>query len=249
MKLCRIAVCGLCAFFCLLSPMTSKAEDKQQEERKDQPAGAQERQRPVEQKNVVYIPPSPSVISKPGGRVGGSSRGSETGDLTFFVVAPEDHTGLTTQEQPVLSWYMSQPTSASIVFTLVTDQADKPLVEKSLGIPAHVGLQHVRLTDYGVRLFPGVHYKWSITLVADPQQPSKNLLAEGAIEYIEPSPLFRTQLVQASKRDIPRLYAAEGFWYDAMSALADLLEASHSDAWLRRQRASLSQQVELPEVD
>jgi hypothetical protein len=94
-----------------------------------------------------------------------------------------------------------------------------------------------------------VHYKWSITLVVDPQQSSKNLLAEGALEYLEPSSAFRTRLTEAAKRGIPRLYAAEGFWYDTVSALADLLESSPHDAWLRRQRSSLLKQVELPEVN
>ena len=249
MKLFRIVACGLFALFCLLSPMTSKAEDERQEERKDQQAEAQGEQRPVEQEKVVYKPPSPSSILKPGGRVGGSSRGNEAGDVVLFVFAPEDHTGLTTQEQPVLYWYLSQPMLASVVFTLVTDQSDKPLVEKSLRIPPQSGLQRVRLADYGVRLLPGVHYKWSITLVVDPGQPSKNLLAEGAIEYFDPSPALRMRLTEATRRDIPHLYAAEGFWYDTVSVLVDLLEASPHDAWLRRQRASLLKQVELPEVD
>lgn len=248
MKLFRVAR-RLVALFCLLSPSISEAEDERQEKQKDQKGGEQGEQRPVEQREVVYTPPSPSMMSKPGGRVGGSSRGSEAGDLTLFVLAPEDHTGLTTQEQPLLYWYLSRPTSFSIMFTFITDQSDKPLVEKFLTVLPHLDLQRVRLADYGVRLLPGVHYQWSITLVVDPEHSSKNLLAGGAIEYLEPSLTFRTRLTQAAKRDMPRLYAAEGLWYDTVSTLADLLESSPHDVWLRRQRSSLLQQVELPEVE
>jgi hypothetical protein len=248
MKLLRV-IRGLAALFCLLSPLVSEAEDERQEEQKDQKVEVPSEQRPVEQREVVYTPPSPSVISKPGGRVGGSSRGSEAGDLTLFVLAPEDHTGLTTQEQPVLYWYMSRPTSFLIMFTLITDQSVKPLVEEPLTIPLRSGLQRVRLADYGVHLSPGVHYQWSITFLVDSEHSSKNLLAGGAIEYLEPSPAFRTRLIQAAKRDIPHLYAAEGLWYDTVSALADLLESSPHDVWLRRQRSSLLQQVALPEVE
>lgn len=276
MKFFRV-VCSLCVFFCLLSLMDSEAKDERQEDTKGQQTEPQGEQRLVEQEEIVYKPPSPSLIRKPGGRVGGSSRGrvgtindptslvfapedqtalaaqeqpgGKTGELTFFVFAPEDHTGLTTQEQPVLYWYISQPMSVPIVFTLVTDQADEPLVEESFSVSSRSGLQRVRLADYGIRLSPGVHYQWSITLSIDPLSPSKNLLAEGAIERVEPAVAFRARLTQATKRDIPRLYATEGFWYDAMSALVDLLETSPRDAWLRRQRASLLQQVELPGVD
>lgn len=243
------SVRSLVALFLLLAPIPGEAEDERQEERQDRQTATHEKQQPVEQKDIVYTPPSPAVLSAPGGRVGGSSRGGELHDVVLFVLAPEDHTGLTTQEQPALYWYVSPATSAPIVFTLVTDQADEPLAEKLINVPRHSGLQSVRLTDYAVRLSPGVHYKWSITLVMDTTHPSRNLLAEGAIEYIEPSPALRARLTQAPRDALPRLYAAEGVWYDAISVLADLLEAAPHDAWLRRQRASLLQQVGLPEVE
>jgi hypothetical protein len=37
-------------------------------------------------------------------------------------------------------------------------------------------------------------------------------------------------------------------WYDALTALADLIEATPQDAQLRQQRAALLKQVDLAEV-
>ena len=48
--------------------------------------------------------------------------------------------------------------------------------------------------------------------------------------------------------EIPGIYADEGIWYDALSAICELIKTHPNDKNLRLQRASLLGQVVLPVV-
>jgi hypothetical protein len=190
-----------------------------------------------------YIPP---VRSAPGGRVGGSTRGPGT-PPTLSALAP-DHTGLTIQEQPSLYWYLSKPTSYPIEFTIIDDRAIPPLIERRLSGLLQPGMQRVRLAEYGLRLSVGVLYRWSVALVVDPDNRSRDVIAGGAIERIAPPTELRAKLARAGKTRAPYLYAEAGLWYDALAAISDLIDAAPNDQVLRQERASLLEQVGLPQI-
>jgi hypothetical protein len=190
-----------------------------------------------------YIPP---VRSAPGGRVGGSTRGIGT-PPTLSALAP-DHTGLTIQEQPSLCWYLSKPTSYPIEFTIIDDRAIQPLIEKRLSGSLQPGMQRVRLAEYGLRLSVDVLYRWSVALVVDPDNRSRDVIAGGAIERIAPPTELRAKLARAGKTRAPYLYAEAGLWYDALAAISDLIDAAPNDQVLRQERASLLEQVGLPQI-
>jgi hypothetical protein len=190
-----------------------------------------------------YIPP---VRSAPGGRVGGSTRGPGT-PPTLSALAP-DHTGLTIQEQPSLYWYLSKPTSYPIEFTIIDDRAIQPLIERRLSGSLQPGMQRVRLAEYGLRLSVGVLYRWSVALVVDPDNRSRDVIAGGAIERIAPPTELRAKLARAGKTRAPYLYAQAGLWYEALAAISDLIDAAPNDQVLRQERASLLEQVGLPQI-
>lgn len=197
----------------------------------------------------VYKPP---LRSAPGGRVGGSSRGGGD-ELPMLSVLAPDHTGLTAQEQPCLYWYLSRSTPHSLKLTLteltlIEAQAIRPLLETRISTPIQPGVQCVRLSDYGVRLSPGVAYRWFVALVVDPGNRSKDILAGGSIERIELPEALSARLAQASREEAPHIYAEAGLWYDALMAISDLIETTPNDPVLRNQRAALLEQVGLPEV-
>lgn len=191
----------------------------------------------------IYIPPKRGA---PGGRVGGGTRGTDQ-TFTLSVLAP-DHTGLTTQSQPILYWYLSKSISTPMEFTLIDDDVTKPLVEKVLNPPFEAGIHRLRLADFGVRLAPGRQYQWSVTLVTNPKRRSKDVLAGATIEYFTLPEATALKLVRADWSEAVRLYAELGHWYDAVTVLSELIDANPTDAALRKQRAALLQQVGLPEI-
>jgi len=225
-------------------PLSSIAGDDPKGKSMRQVVASQEQQLPAAVDRPVYQPPQRGT---PGGRVGGSSRGIEDKLPMLSVLAP-DHTGLTVQEQPSLYWYLSKTTTHPFEVTIIEDRAIQPLLETRISTPIEPGVQRVRLADHGMRLSPGVPYRWFVALVVDPDNRSRDVLAGGTIERIAPPEALRAKLARAGKTLAPSIYAEAGLWYDALAAISELIDAAPNTPGLRQQRTSLLKQVGLSEV-
>ncbi len=193
----------------------------------------------------VYRPP---LRGAPKGRVGGGTRGPGKNELPFLAVAAPNHLGLTMQKQPRLYWFLSKLTTYPIEFTLTEYGAVKPLIEERVKSPEKAGLQCVRLADYGIELRWDVQYKWFVAIIMDPARRSKDILAGGMIECITQPDSLHVRLEKAGEDRAPHIYAEAGLWYDAFTAISDLIEKSPTNSALRRMRASLLEQVGLREI-
>ncbi len=195
---------------------------------------------------ISYRPP---LRGFPGGREGAGSRGPGAVVPSVVVLTPKEHTGLTIHEQPVLYWYLAQETQHPVEITLIAQQGStKPLLETRLAPPLQPGIHQVRLADHGVRLTPGVLYKWSVALVLNPQERSQDILSAGTIAREAPTDELRGQLTQADQATSARLAAREGLWYDALAALAALIDSAPKEVTWRHQRATLLSQEGLAEA-
>lgn len=177
-------------------------------------------------------------------RVTGGSRGNGDAAVTLDVLAPND-TGLTTEEQPSLFWYQSKPAKARFELTLIEDDKVKPVFEVNVEQASQAGIQRLRLADKGVKLAPGVEYKWVVALVTDPNNRSTDLVASGFIKRVEASPELKAKLKDAAPSAVPAIYAEAGIWHDALGSLSDLIDAQPGDKSLLAQRADLLRQVGL----
>ena len=195
------------------------------------------------------IPPlyKPPRRGSPGGRVGGGTRGIKDELITLYVLAP-DHVGLTAQPQPILYWYLSKLTQYPIEVTIIEDQAIYPILEKQVRIPSQPGIHPIPLADYNVRLLPGREYWWFVAVVPDADHRSKDILAGGLIEFVKISEELQAKLAQGDKKETFKIYTEEGLWYDALRTISELIEAAPNDLLLRKQRASLLEQVRLLEI-
>jgi hypothetical protein len=234
-----VALAGLT----VMIPLSGVTGDAQQGKSLRPVVESQQQQLPAAVDMPVYQPPPRGA---PGGRVGGSTRGA--GMMPILSALAPDHTGLTVQEQPSVYWYLAGATSYPVEFTIIDDRSKQPLLETRIGGPIQPGVQRVRMADYGMRLSPGVPYRWSVALVVDPDSRSRDNIAGGAIERIAPPTELRTKLARAGKAQAPNIYAEAGLWYDALSAISDLLDAAPNDPVLRQKRASLLEQVGLREI-
>lgn len=193
----------------------------------------------------VYRPPKRGA---PSARVGGGTRGAKNNLPRLYILAP-DHVGLTSQEYPTLSWYLSNPTPTRFEFSLVNDQEIEPILELSLNAGDKKGIQQLHLADYGIKLKPGVQYQWSVALIPNPAQRSSDIVASGMIERSRASSDISSRLRSADSLEKPFIYAEEGYWYDALSVLAELISNQPDNEALKQQRASLLEQAGLPRLD
>lgn len=235
-KLASIAV-GL---LLLAAPLGLESQEKPQ-------PGASQPSAPPAQTGVAAPVYKPPLRGAPGGRVGGGTRGTGREVFVLSVLAP-DHTGLTSEEQPVLYWFISNPSTYPIEIVLTDEKATQPLLETRLAPPVAAGLHAIRLTEHNVKLAPGVTYRWYVSVVADDKRRSKDILAGGAIERVELPDALRANVKGADKPRAAALYAEAGYWYDAIRTLSESIEATPQNASLKDQRAAMLAQVGLPRI-
>ncbi|NWF73961.1 MAG: DUF928 domain-containing protein [Nitrospirae bacterium] len=193
----------------------------------------------------LYQPPKKIT---PRARVGGGLRGTDGSDPVLVALVP-DHVGLTIKKTPILNWFLSKPTTYPLTFTLLDIRSVTPVHEGPIPTPVHAGIQSINLKDWDLALEPEVQYRWYISAVRNPDSRSQDIVAGGVIERCE----FNTCLVEmqvdlSCDQQSVRRNALSGFWYDAMACLCELIDANPSDQSLRRQRASLLNQIGLSGV-
>jgi hypothetical protein len=206
-------------------------------------AAAQEAAAPEAAQLPQYRPP---LRGAPARTLGGGTRGTRTA-VVLSVLAP-DHVGLTTKARPTLYWYVSQTPTVPIELTLVDERKPDPVLEVRLPAVDRGGIHAVDLGKHGVDLDPGVTYDWSVALVVDAQQRSKDVVTTGAVKRVELPPATAAKLAAASPEQAAYLYAEAGVWYDAYAAIAARRAAAPADAKLEAEQAALLEQVGLGDV-
>lgn len=179
-------------------------------------------------------------------RIEGGRRGPEGGEPLILPLVP-DHVGLTIASQPVLFWYLSQPTSSAVMFVLVDTRSIEVVHDITLSPHPHSGVQRVSFKDLGISLERNVEYRWYITLVVDPKHPSRDIVSGGMIQRVQPD-FDVSHVPLAANMASVHFYAENGLWYDAVASISDLISAQPDNGMLRKQRASLLLQVGLGEV-
>ena len=195
-------------------------------------------------RKVVYKPPAPAGNIP--ARVSGGARG-EAVDVVLIALVP-NHIALTTQSQPSLFWFQSKPAKAKFELTVVEPKNPKPLVSLTAPQADKPGIHRVKLAKYKVELQPGVAYEWSVAIVPDAGNRSRDVIAKGVIKRISAPGDLANRVSQMGDLERAEAYAQAGFWYDAFESVSNAIEAHPDDPSLRAQRASLLQQVGLSEA-
>ncbi|GJQ58676.1 MAG: DUF928 domain-containing protein [Candidatus Scalindua sp. AMX11] len=199
----------------------------------------------VRKSNSMPVYKAP-ICGYPKERQCGGSRGS--GVYPLHLIIPDDRIGRTVSDQPILYWDLLKPIRNQAEFTLIDNVAVHPLLEIDLGPKMEAGMYHISLADYGVRLMPCKLYRWFVSIILDPKHRSKDFVLEGGIEFIVPEEPLTKRVSQASREEVPYVYAESGIWYDALAAITGLINDAPDNIQLRKQRASLIEQIGLRDV-
>jgi len=249
MKSERIAFITVC--LCLISPApVSRASENEAGGDRSREASAAPQQA-AERAGTAAAAGAPIFVprsrSAPQARVGGATRSARGAPPAISVLAPQS-VGLTFESQPVLYWYLPEPTDHRIDLTVLNDASVRPLLETTIEPPKRAGVQRVRLADYGVKLESGVDYQWFISIIEDAERRAHDRVAGGAIARIDVPADLVPKLATAGEAQRPFVLAEGGIWYDAVDALSRRIAAAPGDAGLRGQRAALLEQVGLEEA-
>ena len=110
-------------------------------------------------------------------RVSGGARGGGA-DTSLLALVPE-HAALTTHAQPSLFWFQSKPAKAKLELALVEPKKAKPVLALTSGTANQVGIHRIKLANHKIELQPDVLYEWTVAIVPDVDNRSKDVIAKG----------------------------------------------------------------------
>jgi hypothetical protein len=165
--------------------------------------------------------------------------------MELVALIPADHAALTTREQPMLFWYLAEPTTARVDVLLNRGLEEKPLIEKTLAGPFAAGTHALDLAALGVKLEPEVVYKWYVQIVPEPSRRSKDVFSGGTLQRVTPSPDLSAALAEARPEERAAIFAQHGIWVDALAEVAAEVAADPQDRQALREQTALLEQIGL----
>jgi hypothetical protein len=210
-----------------------------------QPQPPSAKEEPKEEKPAAYVPPLRGAVSQVR-RVGGATRGWGDVELPLTVAIAPDHTGLTASSAPTLYWFLSHSIASPVVLTVIEDEAIAPLIERQIGAGTP-GLHRFSLREHGISLKPDTEYEWSVAIVLDPLDRSRDVVAQGNLRIADNAPALVGRLQNMTGTDLGAALMGHGLFYDAFDALAEEIGRSPEQR-PRALRRALLEQIGLPEV-
>lgn len=188
-------------------------------------------------------PDPPDNIYAPGDRTGGGKRGCEDIDNQLTGSKEKQLTalvpvhglsdsglvlGLTTVEHPTFWFYVPYSRTLSAEFVL-QDEAEQPVYQTPVSLSGTPGVVSVYLPSTAPPLEIGKRYHWYFNVNCQEQQPP--VFVDGWIKREELNAALKSQLEKATPKQRVALYAANGIWYEALTASAELsrIDPKHTD--------------------
>ncbi|CAK0750665.1 conserved hypothetical protein [Gammaproteobacteria bacterium] len=191
---------------------------------------------------IAFTPPNRGA---PARRIGGGSRGDKTQLLMSALVPPQ--TGLTSQTQPILYWFISQAVNTPLDLAITVPNEENPVLEIRLPSPSRPGIQGIDLAKLGIKLKPDVEYQWSVSLVNDDTHRSADTFVAGSVVRTTDGNGGTVDCRQHGRIQQATAYAAQGLWYDALQCLNQLVDQKNTPEH-RLQRGTLLAQGDLKAI-
>ncbi len=177
-----------------------------------------------------------------GSRSGGAAR------IVLAGLAPSG-LGLSSTSEPVLWWYLSEPSTNQVEFALNLGESFGTVLKADLPGPATAGLHSINLAQLAkerrVTLASGVPYEWTLRLRSG-DDPVKQPNSIGWVEWVAPATEFSQKILATPTAQRAALFTAENYWYDAIHQLAT--DAAAGNGAANAQLQKLLAEVNLKEV-
>lgn len=144
--------------------------------------------------------------------------------------------GYTTVERPTFWAYVPYGSSSAVPakFTIDDETAGTTLHEESVTLPKEPGLISLQMPKTAPALEPGKRYRWFFTLECKAANAAgtDNINVQAIV--IRDRLPATAQLTKTPSIENARIYAQNGFWYDALTTLATLRQQRPQDPELTK---------------
>jgi hypothetical protein len=197
---------------------------------------------------VVFNAATPPSTGQPGRRSDAGSRGCGEGEpansmeSSLLALVPVVKAGKaaivygkTAAAHPTVWFYSPVRPGVTAQFVLQDDSGNS-LYQTTVALPK-TGIVAVPLPSTLPPLVTGQRYRWFFKRYCRTASPPESFV-DGWIERQAPAPNLSQTLQTASPAQQVRLYAAQGFWFDALTAAAELRHRNPNDRdWAKLLRA------------
>ena len=199
-----------------------------------------------------FIQPTEDNLSSPDYRQGGPPSAGylcDRGKIKLTALVPENQIGRTVSEYPQFFFYLPEA-DAQLAEFFLQDEKENLIYQTTLKIDNSPGVMSVSIpANKNVSpLQVGKNYRWSISLICDPQDRSTDVFAAGIVRRVELSADIRSELEKADPRQKAVIYAQTGIWQDALGTLAAARRANPNDPNLAADWKILLDSVKLGEI-
>jgi hypothetical protein len=193
------------------------------------------------------LSPGPGAPSQPTTRGGCTIKDQKNKDL--IPLLPKSKIGRTISEYPIFFLYLPK-TEAKVAEFVLQDDKGNQIYQTTLNINNSSGVIGISIpTNQNISpLQIDKNYGWSVSLICDPEDRSKDVFEKRTVRRVEVSADIRSQLQKADPRLKAVIYAQTGIWQDALSTLVAARRANPNDADLAADWKILLDSVNLGEI-
>ena len=179
-------------------------------------------------------------------RDGGSRGGSRENcvanaeNQNLMALIPDKTIGINASATPKLFFYVPEIKNKRTLEFVLRNEQDELMYEAFLSTEGD-GIMSVEIPgDVSSNLLQtDQNYHWYLSMICDRQQRSRDIVVEGWMRQEEIDLATQEQLDFASSTEQAEVYNEQGFWYDALSVLAESQDSnSIADQPLVRQKWS-----------
>ena len=151
---------------------------------------------------------------------------------------------VTMKKYPSICWILARRrVGATMMFTLRDSRSIKPVLEvqlpNSIQTETNETCDCVNLKDYDILLEPDILYHWQLLIAHNPAVNVADVVIEGRIDRCSEEDCLIREMPSRCDRNFVLDLASQGFYYDSLSCLCDLVKSNPDDKTLRRMQAAL----------
>ena len=184
----------------------------------------------------------------------GGSRGSmdcvaNINNQNLMALIPQKNVGLSASTSPKLFFYVPEIENQKTLEFVLRNESDDLIYEAfvstegngimSVEIPAEVNSNMLE-TDQ--------NYHWYLSMICDYEQRSRDIVVEGWLRQETIDVATQKQLSMASPIEKAEVYRDRGFWFDALSALAESPDALAQQSLVQQKWSEMLSSVGLGEL-
>lgn len=256
----KIALIGLSSFFFLVFPSSDLGKSETLKSFQIKPSKRQVnffkcgyRKKEINLKLPSQLIPSPSsqLNTNRVEQENTTRCGDYKPPIGLTALIPSSNIGATLAGYPTFFFYIPDVDLAGVEGEFVLrNEKDEQIYQEIVPLKAGDSIVSVKLsaTPDLPPLEVGKSYYWVFSILLAKVDRSSNTDVAGWIKRVEPNALITNQLVRASSKAKPAIYASNGIWYEALTTLANLRCESPNDPTIIADWTAILQQVELPEI-